>query len=80
MLSYRDQASGIMAEDETGGGHFVGVVLRPHVTIRPGHDRDVAMRLHREAHAKCFIANSVNFPVEHEPLVQWEGEMVAVAD
>jgi hypothetical protein len=25
------------------------------------------MSLHKEAHAKCFIANSVNFPVRHEP-------------
>lgn len=33
---------------------------------------DVAMlpmaeKLHEQAQSKCFIANSVNFPVRHEP-------------
>ena len=28
-----------------------------------------AVGLHREAHERCFIANSVNFPVRHEPVV-----------
>jgi organic hydroperoxide reductase OsmC/OhrA len=27
-----------------------------------------AAGIHSEAHAKCFIANSVNFPVSHEPV------------
>jgi hypothetical protein len=26
--------------------------------------------LHRDAHERYFIANSVNFPVRHEPIVQ----------
>jgi organic hydroperoxide reductase OsmC/OhrA len=26
-----------------------------------------------EAHAKCFIANSVNFPVRHEPVISADG-------
>jgi organic hydroperoxide reductase OsmC/OhrA len=25
--------------------------------------------LHRDAHERCFIASSVNFPVRHEPVV-----------
>jgi organic hydroperoxide reductase OsmC/OhrA len=29
-----------------------------------------AARLHDEAHERCFIANSVDFPVRHEPVVQ----------
>jgi organic hydroperoxide reductase OsmC/OhrA len=28
-----------------------------------------AMTLNRRAHELCFIARSVNFPVEHEPTV-----------
>jgi organic hydroperoxide reductase OsmC/OhrA len=28
---------------------------------------DTAKTLHAEAHAKCFIARSVNFAVRHEP-------------
>jgi organic hydroperoxide reductase OsmC/OhrA len=30
---------------------------------------DMAMRLHEVANSKCFIANSVNFPVRHQPVI-----------
>lgn len=66
---YRDHAVGVMVETADGGGHFESVTLRPRVTIAAGGDLKLAERLHEEAHAKCFIANSVNFPVRHEPLV-----------
>jgi organic hydroperoxide reductase OsmC/OhrA len=46
------------------------VILRPEVTVAPGTDIAKARELHAEAHAKCFVANSVNFPVEHEPQVK----------
>jgi organic hydroperoxide reductase OsmC/OhrA len=39
------------------------------VTIAPGSDADKARELHGPAHAKCFIANSVNFPVDCEPTI-----------
>lgn len=58
-----------MEETEDGSGHFVKVVLRPEVTLAAGADVAKAGRLHEEAHARCFIANSVNFPVEHEPRI-----------
>jgi organic hydroperoxide reductase OsmC/OhrA len=47
-------------------------VLRPLVTVAPGTDPARAAALHREAHARCFIANSVNFPVTHQPRIQEE--------
>jgi organic hydroperoxide reductase OsmC/OhrA len=31
---------------------------------------EAATALHAAAHRACFIANSVNFPVRHEPRVQ----------
>jgi len=67
VTDYVDAAEGFMSEDASGGGHFTRVVLRPRVTITAGSDRETAQALHHEAHAKCFIANSVNFPVTHEP-------------
>lgn len=67
--AYEDDATGTMVEDADGGGRFTEVVLRPRVTISAG-DPDVAKALHHEAHAKCFIANSVNFPVRHEPVIE----------
>jgi organic hydroperoxide reductase OsmC/OhrA len=73
VLAYRDEASGTMAEDATGAGRFSRVVLRPHVTVRADDDAETALRLHHDAHARCFIANSVNFPVELEPVVERTG-------
>ena len=66
VLEYRDAAVGTMEERPDGSGVFVRVLLRPAVTIRAGDDRSKAMSLHSEAHHMCFIANSVNFPVEVE--------------
>jgi organic hydroperoxide reductase OsmC/OhrA len=67
ITSYVDRAEGVMTEDADGGGRFRVVTLRPVVTFAPGADLDRALELHHEAHRLCFIANSVNFPVEHEP-------------
>jgi organic hydroperoxide reductase OsmC/OhrA len=66
VVEYMDRAEGRMVETPDGGGQFERVVLRPRVVIAPGSDSARALELHHEAHAKCFIARSVNFPVDHE--------------
>ncbi len=66
VVSYEDAASGTM-EETRGAGKFTDVVLRPRVTIAAGGDAAKARALHEEAHATCFIAASVNFPVRCEP-------------
>ncbi len=68
LVAYQDVAEGVMAERPDGGGRFTEVVLQPEITVAPGTDLDRARALHAEAHALCFIANSVNFPVRHEPV------------
>jgi organic hydroperoxide reductase OsmC/OhrA len=73
VLDYRDAASGMMEEDEDGSGQFVRVVLSPKVKISSGEDRAKALGLHRAAHHMCFIARSVNFPVDIEPEVVEDG-------
>jgi organic hydroperoxide reductase OsmC/OhrA len=65
--SYADEAEGFMEISRDGGGRFTGVKLRPKVVVSGPVDK--AEALHRRAHELCFIANSVNFPVEHEPVV-----------
>lgn len=70
VVDYVDHAEGIMIEDGTKGGYFTCVTLRPIVTISAGSDPDKATALHHEAGAKCFIANSVNFTVKHEPAIR----------
>jgi len=61
--SYEDAASGVMEETADGGGHFVSATLQPAVRLSAG-DREKALALHEQAHHLCFVANSVNFPVE----------------
>jgi organic hydroperoxide reductase OsmC/OhrA len=72
VTGYVDRAEGSMIEEADGSGRFTGVVLKPEISVKPGADLELAHRLHREAHAKCFIANSVNFPVSHEPAISQE--------
>jgi organic hydroperoxide reductase OsmC/OhrA len=69
VTAYDDLAEGVMVEEEGGEGQFASVVLRPRVTLGPGSDPELAARLHKAAHEKCFIARSVSFPVNHEPLI-----------
>ncbi len=66
--AYQDIAEGVMVETRDGGGRFTEVVLQPEITLAPGADVERARALHVDAKAKCFIANSVNFPVRHEPI------------
>jgi organic hydroperoxide reductase OsmC/OhrA len=66
VLDYEDQADGIMEEAEDGVGRFVEVTLRPRLTVTANSNLETAKRLHHDAHGKCFVANSVNFPVRVE--------------
>ncbi len=65
VVGYRDSASGLLRENDDGSGEFARVTLKPAVTISAG-DQAKARELHHQAHSLCFIARSVNFPVEVE--------------
>lgn len=66
VMNYSDRAMGIMAETPNGGGRFSLVVLNPVVIISDESRIEKAKVLHQKANELCFIANSVNFSVEHE--------------
>lgn len=66
VTAYEDHAEGVMEVYPDGSGQFVIVALRPRVTISSDSDAGRAERLHQNANALCFIAKSVNFPVEHQ--------------
>lgn len=68
VLEYRDDAEGTML-DNPKQGRFSQIVLRPQVLIRAGDDVERAVHLHHVAHEKCYIANSVNFPILCEPVI-----------
>jgi organic hydroperoxide reductase OsmC/OhrA len=69
VISYTDDAQGIMAEGGDGGGEFTSVTLRPRAAIADSGQANRALELHEEAHRLCFIARSVNFPVSCEPVI-----------
>jgi organic hydroperoxide reductase OsmC/OhrA len=72
VVAYEDDASGTMDRVD-GVTRFTEVVLRPRVTVAAGSDADKARALHARAHALCFIASSVNFPVRNEPTIVFAG-------
>jgi organic hydroperoxide reductase OsmC/OhrA len=62
VIDYRDEAVLVLRLDAKGEGKVESATLHPRVTIVEG-DAGVARALHKDAHKKCFVANSVNFPV-----------------
>ena len=68
VTAYTDEATGAMVQEGLGG-RFTEVVLRPVVTVAEESMVEAARAAHAEAYEHCFIANSVNFPVRHEPSI-----------
>jgi len=67
VVGYTDAATGVMEQTGNGGGHFTSALLRPRVALADPSQKELAASLHAPAAEKCFIAASVNFPVEHAP-------------
>ena len=72
VLAYIGEAQGTMIDGADEAGRFSEIVLRPRVTIRAADDPGLAAQLHHAAHEKCYIANSVNFPIRCEPVIKAE--------
>jgi organic hydroperoxide reductase OsmC/OhrA len=67
---YVDHASGILEQNAEGREAMTRVVLRPAVTFagrKPAPQEHA--RLHKDAHHRCFIANSVKTEVTVEPRI-----------
>jgi organic hydroperoxide reductase OsmC/OhrA len=69
VTGYDDEAVGMLAQ-EGQGGRFTSATLRPVVTLADPAQAELANSLHHEASELCFISQSVNFPVLHEPRAQ----------
>jgi organic hydroperoxide reductase OsmC/OhrA len=63
---YQDTPLGIGETGLRGEGRFIKAVLRPRIAVKRGADLAKADSLHYEVHHFCFIARSVNFPVNFE--------------
>jgi organic hydroperoxide reductase OsmC/OhrA len=75
VTEYRDDPIGVMVEEDEaagGGGQFVGITLRPTVTVREPQMVLTAEALHGDVGSRCFIARSLNFPVAHQPRISAE--------
>ena len=70
VTHYVDRPTGSMKTDSDGSGRFTEVVLRPEVTVTDDSMVEAATEAHHRANELCFIANSVNFRVRHEPSVK----------
>ncbi|MBB2914543.1 organic hydroperoxide reductase OsmC/OhrA [Streptosporangium becharense] len=70
VTGYEDRAHGRMVETPGDSGHFTEVTLNPVVTVADASMVEAAGALHERAHADCFIARSVAFPVRNAPTVQ----------
>ena len=68
VTAYVDRAEGVLELAADGSGRFTSATLHPRVEISAG-STESARRLHEEAHRRCFVASSVNFPVECAPTV-----------
>lgn len=61
VTSYEDEPEGTM-----DGSAFIRVVLRPRISFADRLDDERVESLHRRAHERCFIANSVSCGVQVE--------------
>lgn len=67
VTAYTDKATAILELPAGANGRFTAATLHPVVTVKDASMIEKANALHKQAHEKCFIANSVNFPVQHKP-------------
>lgn len=67
VTEYLDNPTGIMEENENGSGKFTEINLNPQIKITDLNMVSKANALHKEANKMCFIANSCNFKIRHNP-------------
>ncbi|WKK78095.2 OsmC family protein [Marivirga salinae] len=71
VIDYHDKATAKMEETAKGKGHFIEAILRPEVVILEKDKIELAESLHQKANEFCFIANSCNFPIHHNPTIKF---------
>ena len=73
---YTDAAVGTMAKDEQGRLVVTQVQLRPVTRFDPAHapSAEQLQDLHHQAHAACFLANSVKTQIACVPVLEVEGD------
>lgn len=72
VTGYADTPDAVGEVAQGGAGRFLRATLRPEIRLRPGADLAVAEAIHHRIPEVCFIARSVNFPVDHAPVFEWD--------
>ncbi|ADP78133.1 OsmC family protein [Pseudofrankia inefficax] len=67
VRDYQDTGSAVMTEDGRGGGAITEITLRPRITVVTDATEERLRRLAQLAHEQCFIAASLNCPVNVSP-------------
>ena len=57
-------------ESNSGVGQFTKILLTPRIKVANKTMVEKAISLHGKAHQMCFIANSLNFPVQIIPQIE----------
>jgi organic hydroperoxide reductase OsmC/OhrA len=69
VVEYSDNPTGKMLESAAGNGRFEEITLNPVIVVAEKSMLAKAYELHHDANKLCFIANSLNFPVKHNPTI-----------
>lgn len=70
VVSYRDNATGVMNTNPDGSGEFTSVTLSPTLQITDASRIAEAKALHDKVGALCFIARSINVPIHHDVTIE----------
>jgi organic hydroperoxide reductase OsmC/OhrA len=70
VTDYQDNATGVLEENEDGGGQFTSITLNPVVVITNESMVEKAKELHHQANQLCFIARSLNFKISHNLIIK----------
>ena len=81
VVSYEDSCEAVMEEGHGDKeGKIVSITLSPTILVDEKSDTSLAMKLHEDAHKACFIANSLNFPVQCKATILVEGHQARPED
>ncbi len=70
LVEYTDTPTGKMLESADGSGRFEEITLNPVIVVTEKSMLAKAYELHHDANKLCFIANSLNFPIKHMPIIK----------
>ncbi len=69
LLGYQSEGEGVL-ESVEGKYRFTEITLHPHIRVKTPEDVERARALLSDAHANCFVANSLALPVKVFPEIR----------